>query len=426
MNFFVSVATNLVEQQYPEPDNDRPERRPRETGATNDDHTSADPHPFDIPPVTVEYVRNEIRKMPVGKATGLDGISVKMLKLSCNVVSPLITWIMNLSISTNKFPSVWKRAKVCPIFKSGSKGDVNNYRPISILPAVSKLLERHVHDKLYEFLMSKALISAHQSGFRPLHSTVSALTKFHDCLLKNINAGEVTGVVYLDLKKAFDTVNHDRLLSKMKTFNVHDTSISWFKSYLGNRTQIVSFNGYCSEPLPISIGVPQGSILGPLMFLMFINDLPLAVENSQIELFADDTTIYLSDKDTSVIERKLGDDMERVYTWLKTNRLIANVEKTKFQLIGSPHKIARVNTLINISMGGLPLEHVSTAKMLGVHFDSTLNWEHHINALCSKIRQRLGLLKRLSIFHDEKRNLLTAVVVVVAVDRDIDRRKERD
>ena len=199
-----------------------------------------------------------------------------------------------MSFESGHFPSNWKSAKVTALFKSGEADNCNNYRPISVLSTISKIVERAAHTQFYQYLDENKLLYKRQYGFRRQRSTSSALLQFADDVLNNMEHGTVTGVVFLDLKKAFDTVNHRILLLKLGALGVDSPSVAWFKSYLNNRTQQTVIGNVASSHRNVDIGVPQGSVLGPLFFLVYINDLAECLQNSQASLFADDTAIYCS------------------------------------------------------------------------------------------------------------------------------------
>ena len=216
-----------------------------------------------------EEVLTELLKLNIHKSSGLDGISPNILKMSATVIYESLTHIFNSSLCTGNFPSKLKLARVTPLYKSGDIADMNNYRPISVLPSLSKLFEKIVYAQIYEYLIKYKLIHPNQSGFRSKHSCVTALTKIVDHILKEMDQGNYTGVLFLDFKKAFDMVNHTILLSKLKVYKLDDLSLNWFRSYLSESSQKVIINNYESSAQNIKYGIPQGSILGPLLFLLY-------------------------------------------------------------------------------------------------------------------------------------------------------------
>ena len=232
-----------------------------------------------------------------------------MLKTAPNALTPGITYMINKILTSGVFPGIWKHAKVNPIFKAGSKDDVNNYRPISILLTLSKIIEKWIQIKLMFCLNNNVLLHENQGGFRKNHSTESALILMTDTWLKAINEGKLVGCAMIDFRKAFDWVDHQLLLKK-RIYQFSDISLSWFKSYLSNRTQQAVINDYSSVNGDVLCGVPQGSILGTLLFLLFINDLPLSLNDSPISvnLYADDSTSYSSVSDKT----SLGTNLQHV------------------------------------------------------------------------------------------------------------------
>ena len=243
---------------------------------------------FCIPEITIEFVEKQLKSLNTKKAAGLDGLQAKFLTISADVIAPSITGILNGFIQSGTFPTLWKRAKVTPLHKGGSISDPGNYRPVSILPILSKVLERHIHNHLIIYLQDNNLLHGKQSGFRAFHSCQSALTSLLDSWCCNIDKKQIIGVIFLDLRKAFDLVNHTILIEKLRIYGVGDNAFNFFQSYLTNREQCVVMNGYKSDSVPLSVGVPQGSILGPLLFLLYINDMPLHTSNCEVEMFADD------------------------------------------------------------------------------------------------------------------------------------------
>ena len=355
---------------------------------------------FVIPPVTSSFVFDSLSHLSTRKAVGLDGLSGYCLKMSAPSIATSLTAIFNLSISSNTFPDIWKMAKVSPLFKDGSLFDCSNYRPISILPILSKILERHVHTSLYDFLSSHDLLSDSQFGFRKSRSCELALTDLIDRILTNMDNRLLNGLLLVDLKKAFDLVDHSVLLFKLNSYGCSPSSVEWFTSYLSNRSQRTTFKGVLSESCPMSLGVPQGSILGPLFFLLFINDLPLYVSlDVDLTMFADDTSALVTGPSFSCLNNRLISAATQISAWAVFNRMALNFIKTKALLLTTSQKYAHLSEpFFDIVVNGNNIEQVPHAKLLGITIDSFLSWESHINNMCSLIRSRLSLLKRIKPF----------------------------
>ena len=228
--------------------------------------------------------------------------------------------IFNTSITTGIFPEEWKGPKVVPVFKQGDRTDLDNYRPISIIPVVAKVFERIIYDQLYAFLMDNNILSSYQSGFRSLHSTVISLLEATDDWAYHIDQGNVNAVVFLDLKKAFDAVDHSILVSKLAVYGIGGASIEWLKSYLSERNQKCFLNGSLSNNCVLSRGISQGTILGPLLFLLYINDLPNCLSHSQPLMYADDTHLTLAGNSADSIELNLNKHLSSVSEWLTLNK----------------------------------------------------------------------------------------------------------
>lgn len=360
-----------------------------------------DPMFFNIPYISIDMVNKMLSSLDISKSTGLDEIGPRFLKLSAASIYPVIHHILNLSISQSIFPDVWKSAKVNPLFKSGSKHDVNNYRPISVLPTLSKLLEKHVHDSIMTYLNHYKLIAQAQSGFRKNHSCETALVHIIDKWLQAINDGCIVGVVLVDFKKAFDLVDHNILLQKLTLYKCSKRTLNWFKSYLFDRKQSVNLNGVMSSERNITCGVPQGSILGPLLFLLFINDLPLYISDdiSYTDMYADDTTIHNIHRSIDTVQRNLQTCLNNLENWCKLNGMILNTDKTKALLITTPHKRARLtNNSLSLTFKNVFLKSSKGEKLLGVNINENLTWNDHINRIRKKLSTNLWLLSRLKWF----------------------------
>jgi len=353
---------------------------------------------FTLKTTSVSTVFSLLSKLSKTKATSLDKISARLLRDCADlIISPLCA-IFNQSITSGVLPDEWKLSKVIPLFKQGERSDLNNYCPILIIPVVAKVFERITYDQLYSYLTESNLISSCQSGFRSLHSTTTALLEATDNWAYNIDQGNVNAVVFLGLQKAFDTVDHDILLSKLKFYGADGISLTWFKSYLDCQKQRCFVNGSLSSYRPITCGVPQGMILGPLLFLIYINDLPNCLLNSQPRLYADDMHLTFADHTVSNIDSKLNEDLSRVNYWLTANKLTLNTLKTEFMLIGPRQRLSTFDSSPSLEIDGAPTSQVAFTKSLGVYIDQNLSWNVHIHNLCKEIAAGIGVPKRSRAF----------------------------
>ena len=358
-------------------------------------------HDFVLEEVSSSFVRKELLQMKSTKATGLDGISARLLKDAAPEVSESITYIINLTISTSTIPSEWKAAKVTPIYKSGDKSDPNNYRPISVLPLISKVMERAIQSQLETFLIKHNLLSINQSGFRKKHSTETAAVYFVDHILEQMDRQMMTGSIFIDLRKALDLVDHQCLLHKLEHYGIREKSLKWFENYLTTRLQSVKHNQDISSNLAIGHGVPQGSILGPILFVIYINDLPQCLTKSSIGMYADDTVIYFSATSPGLIKQVLQNDLNYVEQWLQESKLVLNQSKTKWMLFGTRQKLEHSSD-IEIQFHGRNIEGVSSFCYLGVTLDEHLSWNEHVEIICHKVSKRLGLLSRIRPYLTQK------------------------
>ena len=316
----------------------------------------------------------------------MDRIPARLLKDSGDIVVKPVTFIINTSLRTAKVPCDWKSA-VIPLFKKGKADEMDSYRPISILPVLSKVVEQVVHIQMYGYLQQNKILSPYQCGFRKCHSTEFAALSFSDNIRRNMDQGQLTGAVFIDLCKAFDTVDHTVLLDKLSNLGIVDKEHGWFTDYLSNHTQVVEFQGVTSTPEAISVGVPQGSILGPLLFILHINNLPEVVSECNILMYADDTVIYCSSSKASVIQDKLIANLSKIEQWLSFNSLFINVTKTEALPFGNSFSITLNN---NVIKRGFSL-HLSRYSF----FDDRLSWDEQIKQLISRTGKREGMLGRL-------------------------------
>ena len=251
---------------------------------------------YNIPLLTIKQTIVIIDKISSNKASGYGGLRVRVLKKIASVFANPLCKLLSLSISTNSLPNHWKKAKVTPLHKGGARNDINNYRPISVLPILSKILEKHVASSLPVFLSKNNLLYELQSAFRSGHSTETALIRLTDQILKNMDNDKVTGLVFIDFRKAFDVIDDELLLKKLFIYGATPSSVAWFKSYLSERKQIDYFvrENLTSKQLTEKQGVPLGSVLGPVLFLLYVNAMPLHVQKSAMDICADDTTLSLN------------------------------------------------------------------------------------------------------------------------------------
>ena len=352
---------------------------------------------FDIKEVNQTDIAKAIDRLSSSPACGFDEITAFMVKTGKSQLLDILSFLFNMSIRTKRFPQLWKVAKVTPLFKSGDHNDENNYRPISILPTLGKVLERLIHDQLYSHLTNNKLLTDNQSGFRKGSSTGTCLVDFLHHIYGEVDGGGACGVLFLDLSKAFDTVNHEIIRIKLKALGVKESSVSWFVSYLTGRTQYTNVNNTLSEPIEIRMGVPQGSILGPLIFICYVNDLPKYCSNTIPFMYADDTALLTTGHSVDIIEQKLQSDFDHMLKWFAANRLCINTTKTKTMLFcskRSTHK--QVN--LNIYDSSERIEEVDTFKYLGLYLDRHLCFDDHIDKIIRKVNQRTGFLWRMRNF----------------------------
>ena len=324
-----------------------------------------------------------IKHMKNKLSTGIDNISNKIIKSAMHLLYKPLTLIINQMIQNNIYPNALKVSKVIPIYKKGDKLLFSNYRPISLLPSLSKIFEKIILIQLTEYLDKNNIITAHQYGFRKKHSTELAALHLTDHISWELDKKNKPLAIFLDLSKAFDSLSHDILLSKLRHYGISGNSYDLIQSYITERYQYVKYNETDSNLMKIKQGVPQGSILGPLLFLIYINDFPSSSKLFNFMMYADDTTLYCNLNEIEENHRNLiiNTELKNITQWLETNKLTLNIEKTKAMTFYL--KSSKID--INLSINGNNIENVNTFNLLGLTINSQLKWNHHIDKISIKI-----------------------------------------
>ena len=349
-----------------------------------------------LTPVTSEEILSEIAKLNPNKACGHDNFGPKLIQSVSDLIVEPLEHIYNLSLSKGIVPKDLKISKVIPIYKKGDTWQPGNYRPISLLPTLEKLLERMVYSRISSFIESHNIIYKNQFGFRRNHSTTLAMVDIVDGIYQNLDQNMYAMGIFLDIQKAFDSVNHEILLSKMYRYGFRGIAQQWFKSYLDDRQQYITINNHRSTLHNMKTGVPQGSVLGPLLFLLYINDIMHVLDSDRLKLFADDTNIFLFDNDLKCLAKKANEDLQALYQWFHANKLSLNIDKTCYSIFAPNNKqVFPIKLLINNN----EINRVDCCKYLGVMLDEKLSWKNHIDHVYSK------LLKFTSLFYKLRNNL---------------------
>ena len=321
---------------------------------------------------------------------GHDGISAKLLKHVLPAIIHDVTHFINLCITHHTFPSLLKEAVITPVFKGGHQTEFSSYRPISVLPVFSKILEIVMYNQLLSFISENDIIFDYQFGFRAGHSTYMPISIFHDFITDNLTRGQKTAGIFLDLARAFDTVNLNILLQKLDMYGISGDALCLLTSYLNKRKHRVKFNGIVSDARDITCGVPQGSVLGPLLFLLYINDLEKACSVSKCLLFADDTAIFYSAPTMEALQSKINQSFPKIVVWLQSNRLSLSVPKTFYQIYTTSEDVHG----LTIQLGNAEIKRSDTVKYLGVLVDENLKFKSHISKISGIVSRHVGILGR--------------------------------
>ena len=379
--FFTDIGPN-TNKIIPKNPVDKPEKFLRERN----------PFEFLIAHTSNEEILEIISQLE-NKSTGPQSIPIKLLKIIPDLILVPLCRIISTSFMTGIFPDALKISKVIPVHKDGPADNVNNYRPISLLSIFDKIIEKMMHKRLSSFLEQHNILFKNQFGFRKNNSTTFALLDLTERIKESIENKKYGCGIFIDLRKAFDTVNHEILLKKLEHYGIRGIALKWFNSYLSNRKQYVYVNGVPSSLLDIKCGVPQGSVLGPLLFLIYINDLPNISNSFDFFLFADDTNIYHEAETIEKLEGELNKGLRGLHNWLIVNRLSLNISKTNFVVFHPYNKPIKQNITLKIKRKAISEK--NNVKYLGILVDNGLTWKAQIDSISKKVSRAIGVLYKI-------------------------------
>ena len=345
--------------------------------------------------VSSTHTISEVKKLRIGKAVGPHNRHITVVRDLGDLVAKSLAMILNSSLENGIFPDIWKLARVTPIIKSRVKKEVNNYRPISIISVFSRILERIVHDQILNFILENNFLTKDQSAFRKLHSTITSLIGTTDYWYEFIDSKKLNLTVLLDLRKAFDTVDHEIMIKKLWKYGMRGNTGSWFQSYIDQRKQYCSGNGQRSMASEVTCGIPQGSCFGPLLFIICLNDFEKCLRFSKASVYVDDTTVTITSNDIEEILDEAQPELFNLSEWIKISKLSPNPAKTEYIIIGHSRKLNTLNTSNLLKINGTDIKRVTKTKSLGIEVDENLSWDEQYKTLKSKIYRGLSSLKNL-------------------------------
>ena len=356
---------------------------------------------FYLTPITYDKVLGQIKKLHPRKAPGPDNIGNKIVQLCPEIFATNLTIIYNHYIELGEYPDAMKIAKVIPIYKKEIRSLPENYRPISLLSVFDKIFERLICHKLVDFLEKKNILYKFQFGFRKSHSTTLALIELTDNIRQLIDEGNIVLSLFVDFTKAFDTVDHEILLEKIQHYGIRGHSHNFFKSYLTNRSQFTCVNGSQSEIGKITCGVPQGSVLGPILFLIYINDLYRCVDECTTRLFADDTCLTIFSKQPHQLKQLAQTQFNKFSHWCECNKLTINYGKTHYIVFHAKNK--KIPTeLDTIKINHKIVKRKKFKKYLGIIIDEKLTWNEHITYVYKSLLKYYGIFNQIKSFVNKK------------------------
>lgn len=382
-SYYCNVGKNLSKKIV------EPDEKPKEI--------ERNPKSIFVTPTNAEEIRTIINQLK-NKAGGEDKINANTLKAIETYIALPLAHIFNLAIEKSIWPDALKSAEVIPIYKAGKKTNVSNYRPISLISNIAKIFEKIMYNRLYNFLKECKIFSEYQYGFMKNIGTVDALCKITDLIYKNLDKSKPIIATFLDLAKAFDTVNHELLLEKLEKYGIRGSVLELIRSYLSDRKQRVRIDDKTSTVKIINTGVPQGTILGPLFFIIYMNDLLIDMPKDTILSYADDTAIIVNDNMWSQAQDKMNILLNKVAIWLAFNKLSLNISKTKFMTFGN--YCDSVPLEINIEISNERITRAENYKYLGIYFDYNMRWCEHIEQLNNKTKYLIFTFAKLKKFMD--------------------------